>query len=293
MDRMSNGAMTGIIAGALVVAALAVFLPYVGSHATTPGFVPQESEGMGGQNPSTAEFAEMTNAITRAFQRTDGHGHILPCANRTLNEVKSMTNALLRIAVARHIAGEILALNLTNGNYRVRDLKIEGTIRSVPYVGQTLLYANAPELERCKFLFDSLQHFKEGALATLDELAEKMVQGKLQDGEPARNPNGTLMRFHGNGDRATCAKGTRLSLQHQPSYLNNGVFRLMYPKLSPGAQGYFKRRFREVFGIDYLPDKPGARAYLFGEDGTRWEGSGLKWRICDDNDNWRDAVMEE
>ena len=174
-----------------------------------------------------------------------------------------MTNASLRIAVARHIAGEILALNLTNGDYRVRDLKIDGTIRSVPYVSQTLLYANAPELERCDFVFDALQHFKDGALSTLGEIRSQMVEGRTLAGKIALGPDGNPLKFYaGDSDKSTCAMGIELSLQYQPDYLNNGEFRRLYPKLSPKTREYFRMRFKEVFGIGYIPDEPGEKAYL-------------------------------
>ena len=67
----------------------------------------------------------------------------------------------------------------------------------------------------------------------------------------------------------------------------------MYPKLSPETQKYFRKRFRDVFGIDYIPDEPGRKAYISGEKGTLWDGKGLKWRICDENNNWHDVEKED
>lgn len=57
------------------------------------------------------------------------------------------------------------------------------------------------------------------------------------------------------------------------------MFRLAYPKLPPAEQEYFKKRFREVFGIEYVPDEPNRRAYLWGTKGTLWDGKGLEWRF--------------
>ena len=55
--------------------------------------------------------------------------------------------------------------------------------------------------------------------------------------------------------------------------------RALFPKLSPAGQEYFKKRFREVFGIEYVPDEPGRRAYLWGTKDTLWDGKGLEWRF--------------
>ena len=52
-------------------------------------------------------------------------------------------------------------------------------------------------------------------------------------------------------------------------------------------------RFKEVFGIGYIPDVPGKKAYIFGKEGATWTGNGLKWRICDENNNCHDVVTED
>ncbi len=67
----------------------------------------------------------------------------------------------------------------------------------------------------------------------------------------------------------------------------------MYPKLSPEAQAYFKKRFKEVFGIGYIPYSRGKFPWLEGEEGARWDGKGLKWRIWDGNGNSYDAEPED
>jgi hypothetical protein len=124
-----------------------------------------------------------------------------------------------------------------------------------------------PEMERCAFLFDALQHFKEGALATL---REPMIQ-------PTRND-----LWGGHGDRwaqTNCKASVKNIFEFSPCYLNNAVFRSAYPKLSPTGQEYFRKRFLEVFGIEYIPDEPGRRAYLWGTKGTLWDGKGLEWRF--------------
>lgn len=237
-----------------------------------------------------AELAEITNGITRAFHKEDMiDSSVFPYVSKTLKEVCRMTNNTHRLVVARHIAGELLALNLTNGSYRIRDMRICEAIGSIPYIYETLLDANAPEEERCDFLFDALQHFKDGALSTLGGLRAQMVEGKTADGKIALDQDGKPLKFYPSADRSNCARRIESSLQSQPNYLNNGVFRFMYPKLSPDTQKYFKKRFREVFGIDYIPDEPRKKAHIFGEKGTIWDGKGLKWRICDENDNWHDV----
>ena len=108
--------------------------------------------------------------------------------------------------------------------------------------------------------------------------------------EPPTKP--TDLNGYGRGAswaQGNCKHRVRDYFKYDPDHLNNSVFRWMYPTLSSETQEYFKTRFREVFGIDYLPDKPGAKAYLSREDGSRWDGKGLKWSICDEHNNWHDV----
>jgi len=248
------------------------------------------AEGCVSETEFDIELFGITNGISRDFRKDDKFdSHIIPCLNETREKVKNMTNEILRLAVARHVANELLSLNLTNGNYQTRDWKIGASVSGITYVDETLLYANASEMERCKFIFDALQHYKEGALATLDELAKQMVQARCKDGTTAKNPDGTPLLYYPGAIKGTCAKRIQLSMQHEPNTLNKSEFRRLYTKLSEEGQEYFKNRFLEVFGIDYIPDEPGKKAYLYGEKGTRWDGKGLKWCIYDDKGNRHDV----
>ena len=224
-----------------------------------------------------AELAEITNSITCAFHKEDRtDSHVIPYASKTLKDVEKMTNDTLRLAVAWHLAEEVLHLNLTNENYHLRWQIIDAAVDSICYADRCLRVAGAPEKERCKFFFDALLHVKEGFLVTL--------------AEPPTKP--TDMDRYGRGAswaQGNCRHCVRSYFVSEPGYLCNGEFRRMYPKLTPETQEYFKTRFREVFGIDYLPDRPDARAYLSGEEGTRWDGKGLKWRIRDETNNWHDV----
>lgn len=237
----------------------------------------EEHASQGSLSGFAAELAEITNRITYAFHKEDRtDSHVIPYASKTLKDVEKMTNDTLRLAVAWHLAREVLQLNMTNKNYHIRWQIIDAAVDSICYADRCLRVAGAPEKERCKFFFDALLHVKEGFLVTL--------------AEPPTKP--TDMDRYGRGAswaQGNCRHCVRSYFVSEPGYLCNGEFRRMYPKLTPETQEYFKTRFREVFGIDYLPDRPDARAYLSGEEGTRWDGKGLKWRIRDETNNWHDV----
>ena len=213
------------------------------------------------------EIEERCRSITRAFQiKDDVRSHVGPCASQTLKCVEDMTNDVLRLVVARHLAGEVLRLDLTNENYHLRWHNIDDAINTMCCAYRCMSVADAPEMERCAFLFDALQHFKECGMVTL--------------GEPPTKPS--EMDRYGRGMRwaqMNCKTSVRCVLRSAPGYLNNSEFRSAYPKLSPAGQEYFKKRFREVFGIEYVPDEPGRRAYLWGTKDTLWDGKGLEWRF--------------
>ncbi len=227
------------------------------------------------------EIVEITNGITREFHSEDrSRSHIGPCIHRTLERVNNMTNDTLRLAVAWHLAGEVLQLNLTNENYHLRWNCIDDAVDSIRYADSCLQVAGAPEMERCKFFFDALQRVKDGFLVTLAE-------------SPTRP---TEMDRYGRGAewaQMNCKRRVSRYFASIPGSLCNGEFRLMYPRLLPETQEYFRKRFREVFGIAYMPYESKTKAHIFGENGTVWDGKGLKWRVCDENNNWHDVVTEE
>ena len=208
------------------------------------------------------EIEEHTNGIAHSFCRMQ----IIPCASRTLTEVEAMTNTVLRLSVARHLAREVMSINFTNENYHLRDKALCDAIGSIRHTHRCLWIAPVPEMERCEFIFDALQHFMEGAIATLKEPPTKPSE---------MDRYGRGMRWAQN----CCKSAARNELCSAPGYLNNSEFRSAYPKLSSAGQEYFRKRFREVFGIEYVPDEPGRRAYLWGTKGTLWDGKGLEWRF--------------
>ena len=228
-----------------------------------------------------AELVEITNSITCAFHKEDRFkSYVIPYASKALEDVKRITNDTFRLTIAWHLAKEVLQLNLTNENYHIRWHNIDSAVDSIRYADECLQVAGAPEMERCKFFFDALLRVKEGFLVTMAEPPTKRTE----------------MDKYGRGQawaQECCKESVWRWLASTPDFLNNSVFRCMYPKLLPETQEYFKKRFKDVFGIDYIPDGAGRRLHIFGEKGTRWDGKGLKWGICDKDGNWQDFKREE
>ena len=230
-----------------------------------------------------AELLEITNGITRDFRSEDmAWSHIPPCVYETSERVKIMTNDAMRLAVARHIAGETLLLDLTNGNYRIRDLRIHGMDYAIPVVYWTLRHAKAREKEVCDFVFDALAHFKEGATFTLDEIGSNRI-GKIY----------TDAGIKYDCERYTCANAAESYLQYMPGNLKYSIFNRMYADLPPRMKEYFKKRFFEVFGMAYLPDFKGRETFIKGLEGARWDGTGLEWRVCEGGGKSRPATDED
>ena len=223
------------------------------------------------------ELVNITNSITWEFNTEDRvRSHFEPCVAKTKRIVENSTNRNFRLTVARHLAGEVLDINLTNDNFHVRWQAICAMTDCIVYANESLQIAGVSQFERCKFTFDALSNFKSRLLHTL---AEKPIRATEAD-------------RYGHGPKwaqYNCKRIAPMQFAGVPKYLVNTLFRRMYPKLSPKEKDYFKSRFREVFGIDYIPDAPGRTAYLKGDESTRWDGKGLKWRICDDRGNWSDA----
>ena len=253
MDRIRRRAIAVASVIILLTAAVIALLPVI------------RVSGRNADLPSAfdLQLAKMTNDITRAFHLNE-LSHAYPCVVQTFESISSMTNATLRLGVVRHLASEVSTLNLTNSDYRTRDHDLCCGMDSINDVYKCLLVADAPEIERCKFLFDALENFKNGALVTLDENPIR----------PSKEDN------HGYGPswaQVNCKAAARDFLKSAPSYLDIGIFRMQYPKFSPEVQKYFRGRFRAVFGIEYIPYSE-KEACLWGLDGTRWSGRDLEWR---------------
>ena len=279
MDNSTARTLAAAILILLVAASGLAFLSVVRHSDRKTDTVPISEEHVS-QEPLSefaAELVEITNSITCAFLEEDRtHSHIGPCVFKTLELINRMTNNTLRLAVARHLAGEVLQLNLTNESYHFRWQHIDDAADSICYADRCLRASGAPEMERCKFIFDALLRVKEAFLITL--------------AEPPTKP--TDLDRYGRGEawaQYNCKDRVQRYFASIPGFLNNGEFRFIYPKLSPEAQEYFRKRFREVFGINYIPDEPSKKAYIFGEKGARWDGKGLVQRICDENNNWHDV----
>lgn len=259
MGRISAMRIKFAIAGAVVVAmATCCWL--------LPPCKERARDAMGFDAETAAEFSRITNSITHDFRRENTiKSYVIPCAYETMNNVKGMTNATLRLAVARYLARELLALNITNNNYRIRWQNLGAAVDSIPYVFEALWRSETPEMEQIAFFFDALQRFKEGAIATLDE----------------RRICPTEMDKYGRGEQwaQDCCKAVAQNqLENMPCYFTNGELPFLYSRLSPEAQEYFKKRFRDVFGIDYVPDEKDKHPRLWGLKGTRWSGKDLEWR---------------
>ena len=252
MDRIHRRAVAAATLVLLLTAASAITLLHVFRASGRKADLPSALD---------VELAKMTNDIAYAFHITDfTQSHIAPCISGTMDKIRAMTNATLRLAVARHLAGEVTTLDLKNSDYRIREQNLRCAVDSINDTYNCLIIAEAHEIERCKFLFDALEHFKEGAVATLDNA-----------------PAGQLNKNRYNGVMREAQTVARIELKTAPSYLDIGIFSRQYPKFSPEAQKYFRERFREVFGIEYIPYSE-KKAYLWGLDGTRWDGKGIEWR---------------
>ena len=254
MDRIRRRAIAVASVIILLTAAVIALLPVI------------RVSGRNADLPSAfdVELAKMTNDITQAFHLNE-FSHVYPCVVQTIEGINSMTNALLRLAVAKHLASEVATLNLTNSDYRTRDHNLCCGMDSINDVYSCLLAADAPEFERCKFLFDALKNFKMGSLVTLDE-------------SPVRPSKEDEHGYGSSWAQKNCKAAAHGFLKYAPSYLDNGIFRYQYLRFSPEAQKYFRERFREVFGIEYIPFDESNPRYLWGLDGTRWDGKGIEWR---------------
>jgi len=252
MDRIRRRAIAVASVIILLTAAVIALLPVI------------RVSGRNADLPSAfdVELAKMTNDITCAFSEIDfTQSHIAPCISRTIEEINASTNAVFRLAVARHLASEVIALNsnVTNSDYRICEQTLRCAVDSINDTYNCLMIAGVPEMDRCKFLFDALKRFKDGAVAILDATSVDQTE---------RRHSGALR------EAQTVA---RSELKSAPSYLDIGIFSREYPKFSSEVQKYFRERFRDVFGIEYVSYSE-KKAYLWGVDGTRWDGKGLEWR---------------
>ena len=279
MDNSTARTLAAAILILLVAASGLAFLSAVRHSDRKTDAVPISEEHVS-QEPLSelaVELVEITNGITSAFHKNDKtQSYVIPYASGALEYVNKTTNDMLRLVVARHLAREVLRLNLIDESYHFRWQHICDAADSICYADSCLWVSGAPEMERCKFIFDALMRVKEAFLITLEE--------------PPTKP--TDLDRYGRGEswaQYNCKDLVRRYFASIPDYLNNSIFRRMYPTLSPETQEYFRKRFREVFGIDYHPDKPGETAYISAAKDTRWDGRGLKWRICDKSNNWHDV----
>ena len=215
--------------------------------------------------PVDEELVAMTNYISREFAAEDRRdSHLAPCAHAVEEALRAMTNDIRRVVVARQLAKETLRVNYTNSNYYLRWQAIEAADYLAEKTFNCMWIAGIDDMERCEFLFAALENFKRGAIVTLDERNVR---------EDKADKWGRGMRWA----QDNCRSHARSMLESIPTSLWP-IYERTYPRFSPDVQAYFRKRFREVFGIDFVPSDGNKSMTLWGLDGTRWEGKDLEWR---------------
>ena len=257
MDRIRRArhAVTPVAVAlvALAVVALAIFC-------LRPGDTPDEAS-----EPMDEELVAMTNYISREFAAEDRRdSHFGPCVYAVEEALRTMTNGSWRVVVARHLAKETLRVNYTNINYHLRWRALEAADYLTEKTFICMWIAGIDDMERCEFLFNSLENFKRGAITTLDE---------PNVGEDKADKWGRGMRWA----QDNCRSQARSWLKSIPTSLWP-IHERTYPRFRADVQAYFRKRFREVFGIEYIPFDESNPRYLWGLDGTRWDGKGIEWR---------------
>ena len=257
MDRIRRArhAVTPVAVAlvALAVVALAIFC-------LCPGDAPAEAS-----EPVDEELVAMTSYISREFAAEDRRGSPFePCLSAVEEALRAMTNVSKRVVVARHLAKETLCVGYTNSNYHFRRQALAAACDLMRTTFNCMRIAGIDDMERCEFLFNSLENFKRGAITTLDERNVR---------EDKSDKWGRGMRWA----QDNCRIVARYGLKDIPTLLR-WIYQRSYPRFRPDVQAYFRKRFREVFGIDFVPSDGNKSMTLWGLDSTRWDGKGLEWR---------------
>ncbi len=259
-ETMGSFPMSGVVVAVMVIAAISIVV--LRPSGKTVIVLPAE--------PVDAELVTITNEISKAF--SGNWRRWWRCSNciRDINPIiEQEANLARRVAIARHLAQELLALEFASDDNQSWDLFLSGYYQLVSGGMVALSLGGANESERWKFLFDALLHYKDECIATLDE-------PKVEPDERDRD------RMGGKGVLWTQRMRklyTESCLVGCPQLIDSHFFKSNYSKLSPELKKYFRKRFREVFGIDYIPYSETNRRSLWGIMGTRWQGEGLEWRV--------------
>ena len=191
------------------------------------------------------------------------------CIARTGRLVGSETNQLRRQVIARHLMHEFCSFEFSGEDLKSWEMFVGNYDKLLCGVLNVIGNDLIDEMERWKFTFDAIQHYKDECIATLDE-------PKVEPDERDRD------RMGGKGVLWTQRMRklyTESCLVGCLQLIDSHFFKSNYPKLSPELKKYFRKRFREVFGIDYIPYSETNRRSLWGIMGTRWQGEGLEWRV--------------
>ncbi len=257
MDRIRRArhAVTPVAVAlvALAAVALAVFC-------LRPGDAPDDAS-----EPVDEELVAMTNYISREFAAENRkRSPFQPCLLAVERKLRAMTNDNMRVAVARHLAKETLCVSYTSTNYLFRWQALAAACDLMRTTFDCMRIAGIDDMERCEFLFAALENFKKGAIVTLDEKGVR---------EDKADKWGRGIRWA----QENCRIRARYELKDVPTSLRL-IYQYSYHRFRPDVQAYFRKRFREVFGIDLIPSDEKRSMTLWGVDGTRWDGKGLEWR---------------
>ena len=215
--------------------------------------------------PVDEELVAMTNYISREFAAEDRNGSpFQPCLLAVERKLRAMTNDNMRVVVARHLAKETLCVSYTSTNYFFRWQALAAACDLMGTTFDCMWIAGIDDMERCEFLFAALENFKKGAIVTLDERDVR---------EDEADKWGRGIRWA----QDNCRVVARYGLKDVPTSLRL-IYQYSYHRFRPDVQAYFRKRFREVFGIDLIPSDEKRPMTLWGVDGTRWDGKGLEWR---------------
>ena len=191
-----------------------------------------------------ADLTAITNSITARISTFNGllagRKPRNEMANAIFFDIVAITNNENRLVAARHFASEIMHVNMSNENYRIRGMVISEMPDVINHVYNTLVKVNVSETERLTFLFDALEYYKYGCyLTTYEELITEPLYGD-----------------YGSIAQKSLMWGAPGMMDQARTHLGFTRYRDLYPKLSPEGKEYFQTRYRAIFGKDFeMPQK--------------------------------------
>ena len=262
-ESMGGFSITGITMVVMVIATVAMVVLWPPGKTTAALPIEQVDE----------ELVAITNKISKAFSSNEQRWRYYNnCIVRTGSIIGSETNRLRRQVIARHLMHEFCSFEFSGEDIESWEKftcdyenLLCGMLNAIS--GEVL-----DDKERWEFIFDALQHYKNECIATLDE-------PKVEPDERDRRIGGCGVRW-----RQRMRKNfTKDCFSKYPARIDWMFFQREYPKLSPELKKYFRKRFREVFCIDYIPNSRTNPRFLWGDGnrGTKWQGEGLEWRVVE------------